>query len=211
MTVELPANRTIADYAAAVASVAPTPGGGSVIGIAGALAASLASMVCRLTLKRPPTAEAERLLQDAVAHSDALRLQFLDLAAADERAYAAYREAAALPRTTDEEKTTRRAALEQALVTSGAVPLDEAAAAAGLLSLLEVIAEHGTSHAHADIATSAFLAEGTIRSALAMTSANTDLMKNRERAEAMDARARSLLDAGVVSKQVIEERLTSRP
>jgi formiminotetrahydrofolate cyclodeaminase len=211
MTEELPANWTIADYATAVASVAPTPGGGSVIGIAGALAAGLASMVCRLTLKRPPSAEAERLLQDAVTRSDALRLRFLELAAADERAYGTYREAAALPRTTDEEKATRRAALEQALISSGAVPLDEAAAASELLSRLEVIAEHGTSHAHADIATSAFLAEATLRSSIAMTSANTDLMKDRERAETMDTQARSFLEAGVASKQAIDKRLAPCP
>lgn len=207
MVDELPAERSIAEYAAAVASVAPTPGGGSVIGIAGALAAGLASMVCRLTLKRPPSEEAQRQLEAIVRRTDELRATFLKLAAADERAYAAYREAASLPRSTDNEKTIRRNAMEEALVSSGQVPLDEARAAAELLQALETIAILGTRHATADIITSATLAEATLRSAIAMTSANTDLMKDRDTAKTMDTKALALQTAGAASKRLIDERL----
>jgi len=84
---------SIDDYLDALASSAPTPGGGSAAGLVGATGAALVAMVARITYAAPRHAavqeQAERLIEEA----DTLRRRFLAAGAADEEAYAALRAA----------------------------------------------------------------------------------------------------------------------
>ncbi len=81
----------LGDFAQALASGDPVPGGGAAAGVVGALGASLTAMVVRLSLGRPKYAEHAALHQEALEASDAARVRFLELAEADAAAYAAYR------------------------------------------------------------------------------------------------------------------------
>jgi glutamate formiminotransferase/formiminotetrahydrofolate cyclodeaminase len=177
---------SVSDYASAVASGEPTPGGGSVIATVAALAAGLAEMVCRLTLGRPQDPEIASALIDAQRNAAALRTRLLELAEEDERAYGAYRRATALPRANDEERAARRDALQMALEGSAAVPLVVASACVDLLDVLATVAEYGTTHARADVLTSVRLGDAALTSALDMVRANTVLMRNSEVAGRLD-------------------------
>jgi formiminotetrahydrofolate cyclodeaminase len=184
--------RTVTDYASAVASGEPTPGGGSVIATVASLAAGLAEMVCHLTLARPLEPPVATSLSDAQRSAAALRARFLDLADEDERAYGAYRQAASLPNTSAEERDARREAIQSALERSAGVPLTVASSCVDLLIVTESVARHGTKHARADVQTSLRLTDAALKSALAMVRANTELMRDGDVAARLDRKADGL-------------------
>ncbi|HEY8446522.1 MAG TPA: cyclodeaminase/cyclohydrolase family protein [Thermomicrobiales bacterium] len=182
-------SRTVAEYAAAVASAEPTPGGGSVVATTAALAASLGEMVTRLTLARPRDAAVTERLGAALTAMTRLRETLLDLAAADERAYAAYRSAVALPKATPEERQRRQEALDQALEASASAPLGVAAVVLDLLAHLQTVGKLGTKHALTDIQTAALLAEAALKGALLFVEVNARLLSNAERGAELLAQA----------------------
>jgi formiminotetrahydrofolate cyclodeaminase len=171
-------DRTIAGYAALVASSSPTPGGGSVAGMVGSFAAALAGMVCALTLNKAIDAEAKRLLESVQDKTGELREELLRLAVDDEAAYAGYRAAAALPKSTAEEKERRAGATQAALLAACEAPVAISRACLEVLTLLPRVAQHGAKHALSDAAASAILANAALRSALLNVDVNADLIKN---------------------------------
>lgn len=205
MNADVPSSTSlpVGDYAAAVASAAPTPGGGSVAGTTGALAAALAEMVCRLTLagKNPP-AHPESL-ESTAAHAATLRDRLLSLAAQDEAAYAAYRAAVALPRSSEPEQLARRAALDNAIIVAADVPLATARACIDVLDALIIAAEHGTKHALSDVSTGSLLAGAAGRSALLNVRVNAGIMKQP------DLAARYEADASAVEALIIDRTETA--
>ena len=190
-------------YSAAVAAGSPTPGGGSVAAMVASFASALAEMVCNLTLagKSPPVDP--DYLRKAAADAVRLRGELLDLATADEEAYAGYRTASALPRTTAEEKQLRRAALDEALKHAADVPLTIARKAAEVLTVLTVVAEHGTKHALTDASTGALLAEAATKSALLNVRVNADLMRDRKAGSACVSDADTLERQGTETNRVV--------
>jgi formiminotetrahydrofolate cyclodeaminase len=196
---------TVADYAFHVATAAPTPGGGSVAGVTGALAAGLAGMVCALTLKGDVPENQRAILEPAELSAGELRLHLLDLAVGDEAAYRGYRIAAALPKATSEEKSDRAAALQSALAEAAETPLAIARACFDLLAILPAIAEHGTRHALSDASASALLAEAALRAALLNVHVNAAMIKDAELAGRFrDEASRLDSDAGEIRAQVLE-------
>ena len=171
-------NRSIAEYAAQIASASPTPGGGSVSASVGAFACALGEMVCNVTLSGTAQPEhADRLRESAKAGAR-LRARLLELAAADERAYSGYQAAWAMSRATDDEKRARRDALDRALADSTTVPLEIARATLDVLDQLMVAAVYGTTHARSDVSTGAVLAEAAIRGALFTAGINVAMTKD---------------------------------
>src|SRR4029453_2512493 len=93
--------RTLQGYLDDVASANPTPGGGSVAAVVGALAAALGEMVANLTFDAERFAGARAELAPARDQLMRLREGLLELSAADEAAYGSYRRAASLQRDTE--------------------------------------------------------------------------------------------------------------
>src|SRR5215213_7886182 len=170
--------RTIADYAAQIASASPTPGGGSVAASVGAFACALGEMVCNVTLSGTSQPENPNRLREAVETGSQLREKLLELAAADERAYGGYQVAWAMPKATEDEKLARREALDRALTESTTVPMEIARTTLDVLDLLLVAAEAGTTHARSDVSTGAVLAEAAIRGALVTAGVNVAMTKD---------------------------------
>lgn len=185
-------NRSISAYLEMIASASPTPGGGSVAGVAAAMASSLVEMVCQLTLTRSTPSDVTQRLETSLATLRRLREQFIDLAAADEQAYGTYRAARRLPKATDQEVAKRRQALEQALIDAAEVPLQTAERCVDLLEASKFVAEVGTFHALSDVRCAALLSHAAGVAALANVEVNAALMKNRSRASEFLGKATSL-------------------
>ena len=185
------AGRTIAEYAAQIASASPTPGGGSVAASVGAFACALGEMVCNVTLAGTSQPEHPGRLREAAGAGSRLRAKLLELAAADERAYGGYQAAWAMPKSSEAEKQARRAALDRALAESTTVPLDIARTTLEVLDQLMIAAEHGTTHARSDVSTGAVLAEAAIRGALFTAGINVAMTRD----DASRERFRSEIDS----------------
>ena len=150
-------------YVEAVASAAPTPGGGSVAAVVGALAAALGEMVVNLTVGRPAAAAVEADLRRALTALGETRRTLLALAVADEEAYGGYLTATGLPKGSAEEKAARTAAMQAALLRSADVPRRVADACLALFPILEGIARTGNKHVLSDAAIAGILAEAAVR------------------------------------------------
>lgn len=188
-------SRTLTRYLDEVASAAPTPGGGSVAAIVGALGAALGEMVIHLTTC-PERDEGDSALQDALLRLSALRQSLLGAAAADERAYAGYREAAAMPRQSAEEKQARATAMQEALIVASDVPLAVAKAAAATAEVMNEVARRGNRHLRTDAALGALLAEAALRGALLNVRGNAGMLRDPERAAYYQAEAERLETTG---------------
>jgi formiminotetrahydrofolate cyclodeaminase len=178
-------DRTIGDYLETLGSAGPAPGGGSVAGLVGALAAGLGQMVVSLTIKN---ADVESL-RDQFETLGGARDSLLAAAAADERAYGAYIDATRLPKGTVDEKAKRRAAMQNALVNAASVPLILAEAACGLLDELAPVVRDGTSHALSDAEMAVILAQTSVTTGLVNVRVNIPLIKDEARAQSLANRA----------------------
>lgn len=167
--------RTIGEYLDAVASAAPTPGGGSVGGVVAALAAALGEMVGNLT-KPGPDGLRPDALETALVRLAALRSDAASLGTADEQAYASYRLAASLPKSSEEEKAMRTAAIQDALRTATEVPLALAVCCAEMLAELVIVAELGNRHALSDALLGSLLAKAAGEGALINVRGNAGLI-----------------------------------
>ncbi len=91
---------SLATFLDHLASNAPTPGGGSVAALCGALSAALGSMVANLTLGREKYRDVEPTIHAALERSERLRSDFLQLINDDIAAYGALSAAYRLPKST---------------------------------------------------------------------------------------------------------------
>lgn len=119
-------DQSVTDLLARVASVDPTPGGGSVSALAGAQGAALCAMVWRLTSTKSTDPEMEERLADAAARLDELRSRLIHAFERDSASYEAVMAAFRLPRETEAQKAARRDAIENATMHATLVPLETA-------------------------------------------------------------------------------------
>src|SRR5689334_1653302 len=106
-------------FAEMTASASPTPGGGSVACVSAAFGAGLSITAAEITKKSAPSPELEGWLGEARSIFEALRRH----ADRDVESFEAYMRALALPRATDDEKRTRKAALADAALAATEAPL----------------------------------------------------------------------------------------
>lgn len=203
-------SRTIAEYADAVASAEPAPGGGSVVAITAAFAAGLGEMVARLTLARAKDGTTVEQLERTLPSLTRLRHWLLDLATEDENAYTAYRQALALPKDTADGQAARRVAIERALETSAQAPLAVATGCAELLEALIAVGRFGTKHALTDVATAAYLAEAALRGAVLFVTVNASLMRTQERANELALAAAQIRERGQAALATCLEAIEQR-
>jgi len=162
--------KTVKDFVASVASKDPAPGGGSVAALASSLGAALTAMVGNLTIGRKAY---DALTDDQKAMVDqnfekAMKLidRLNELIDEDTTAFNDYMAAIKLPKETDEEKATRKAAMEEALKKAMEVPLDAAKVSLEVLKLQKVFADYGNKNAITDVGVGALLACAGLEGAL---------------------------------------------
>jgi formiminotetrahydrofolate cyclodeaminase len=149
-----------------LASSAPTPGGGAVAALSGAMAAGLITMVCDLTIGKQQYAEFEAQAQSLQARAEALRVELQQLAQADVEVFNNLSAAYKLPRTTEADAASRRAAIQKVTRQAAEVPLRAARAAVALLPLCAPLARDGNRRAVSDIGVAALLVQAVVPGAL---------------------------------------------
>ena len=180
------AARKVGEYLDALASSQPAPGGGSVAGLVGALAAGLGEMVASLT---PGTAAD---LAEAATNLSSLRASALASGEADELAYSGYLEASRLPRTTPEEKARRRQTMQEAIHEAANVPLELAATGVRILNQLRPVIDHGNRHVLSDAAIAVTLAHACVDASLVNVRVNLPLIKDQEIATAISRKGEEI-------------------
>ncbi|HET9673685.1 MAG TPA: cyclodeaminase/cyclohydrolase family protein [Gaiellaceae bacterium] len=173
------------------ASEAPTPGGGALAALTGALAAGLVEMAAR----NSPDWE---LRGAAVAQAKVLRERLAELAPLNDEVYEQALVSLQLPDGVDDQ--SRRALIGTSLERAAAFPLAIAEAASNVAELAAVVSEDGDPTVRADATAAAMLALGATRAAAHLVEINLGVLEHDERllratrlaADAAAASARSL-------------------
>ena len=143
--------RRVDDLLQAFRSPDPTPGGGSAAALAGALGASLLAMVAGLPKSRAATEEDAERLQAAGRRCAAIAGDLTTLVDRDSEAYDLVVGAYKQPKGTDEERSARSAAIQQAMRAAIAAPLDVMRACAAAAEQGVVVAALGNPSASSDV------------------------------------------------------------
>ena len=160
------AKLSLEDFLAALGADTPTPGGGTAAATAGAMGASLAEMVARLTLSKEKYAASHDAVRPILEAGQLAREEFVTLAREDSEAYDAVVAARRLPKDTDEQKAARQNAIALANRRAAEVPMRTARAAARLLAALPELAEKGNPNAASDVGAAALLLDACAEGAL---------------------------------------------
>jgi len=125
---------TIKEFLVTVSGASPTPGGGSVSALAGALSASLCGMVARLTLGKEKHREAWKEMERLRDAADSLSSRFMELVDEDSAAYNGVLAAFRIPK---ENRAAREEAIQSATREAASAPMETLRAAAALVDLLK--------------------------------------------------------------------------
>jgi len=146
----------ISDFLDNLSSKSPTPGGGAVAAIVGAMGASLVKMVCNLTIGKKNYAKVESSMQKVVFEADKYEKELLILADCDVEAFDGVMQAY---RSKDNESI--RKALEKAIE----VPTRVKILAEKIEGLAIGVSKKGNKNAYSDALTAVYLSHAAIDSA----------------------------------------------
>jgi glutamate formiminotransferase/formiminotetrahydrofolate cyclodeaminase len=165
----------------AVASNQPTPGGGAVAALAGALAAALAQMVAGLTVGRKKYAEVNEQAMGVLQAAESLRRELTQAVTEDAQAFEQVMAVMRNKALSDEE---RQAALEQATIGAAEVPLRVARLSAQAAHLAKQMAEVGNVNAATDAAAGGIMARAAVQVASLNVKTNAVTLKDQTLAQA---------------------------
>lgn len=160
------ADVSLREFQDALASSAPTPGGGSAAGVALGQAAALAVMVSDLTLGNEKFQEGWAISEQVKAIAIPMLEEGLNLATEDSEAFDAVVASFKLPKDTDQLKSERRDAIRSATLGAAEVPFRTAVSALHLLKLLPELASKGNSNAASDVGVASLLASAALKGAI---------------------------------------------
>ncbi|RLF30610.1 MAG: methenyltetrahydrofolate cyclohydrolase [Thermoplasmata archaeon] len=145
----------VREFLEKVASSSPTPGGGSVAALAGAIACSLSEMVCNLTIGKKKYADVEQEMKKLLQQCSELREKFVQLVDEDARAFdevmMAFRE---------------KRGIQEALKRAAETPLETASTCVAIAEKTREIAAKGNKNSITDAGVAALMAKTAFYSAL---------------------------------------------
>lgn len=159
-----------------VASGEPTPGGGAVAALAGALAAALASMVARATIGKDKYADMDTAMRAVTETADSLRAILAQAVDEDGAAFRSLIAAYRLP----PENPARPDAIQAGLWNASEVPLQTAGLALQTMEQLAIVATYGNINAVADAATGCQMALAAIEGAAISILSNLRNVKDKD-------------------------------
>ena len=171
------------DFTGLLASSQPAPGGGGAAALAGALGAALGEMVGALTLGKKTYAPVESEIKEAADTLKGLREKLLDTVMEDAEGFLPLAEAYRIPK----EEPGRAARLEEATAVACAAPYKMMELGCAALEQVAIMAEKGSVMAVSDAGCAAAMIKAAVDSAALNVYINTKSLKDRERADSLNA------------------------
>jgi formiminotetrahydrofolate cyclodeaminase len=170
-----------------------TTGGGSASAIAGAMAGALVAMVARLSMGKAEVKPDSHYREIDADAQEVSRLLFTG-ASEDSAAFEAVRNAHRLPRQTEEQKASRRVAIQTAWVAAARVPLNNAEQCVEVLKLASRLIDCYNLNAASDLKCAVLLARAAVQGCAANVEINVPAITDSELADELLQRARVLVD-----------------
>lgn len=196
---------------AIAASDAPTPGGGSVSALVGALGVSMAAMVGNLTCGKPQYAAVETEVKDITGRAYFTMNRLEKLMEDDIAAFGKFMAAYRLPKGTAEEKSKRDEAVQKALQNATKTPLETAGTLLEALKITLQLSRIGNKMAISDAGVAAFVCEAAVHAVLLNVDINLPMVKDESfAAQAQEEKERIAGEARLLKEQavaVVNERM----
>jgi methenyltetrahydrofolate cyclohydrolase len=190
-------SRTLEAFLHAAAARQPTPGGGSVAALVGALSAAMGEMVLNYSAGRKDLAAHEEQLREVLAEYTRARQLLLSLMTEDQAAYDALT-------TIRREGGREDGRYPAALLACVRVPQAIAATGVAILDLCDKVGDRINPHLSSDLAVCAELAMATVRCSLYNARVNlSELTDAAERSRFETANARTLSNATDMIERVL--------
>ncbi len=190
---------TVSELLAALASPAPTPGGGTAAAITGAIGTTLLVMVAGLAKSKNNTDDEKAALSAARQALEPIVTALTDLADRDTAAFDAVMAAYRLPKATEQEKAARSQAIQAALRGATDVPLATLRACVRAIEHGRVVQDYGNPSADSDVGVAMGLLRAAADGAAANVRINLGGLKDdtfKASAEAETDRLRGAASAG---------------
>ena len=155
----------------------------------GALGAALGAMVANLSSHKAGWDERWEEFSDSAERGQQLLAELLALVDEDTEAFNRIMAVFAMPKTTDEEKAARSAALQEATLYATQVPLRTMRTAVEVFELVRAMAEQGNPNSVSDAGVGALAARSAVLGARLNVRINAAGLKDRAVADALTAEA----------------------
>jgi formiminotetrahydrofolate cyclodeaminase len=185
---------TVDGFLDALASSAPTPGGGGAAAAMGAMGAALVAMVCNLTIGKKGYEAVEADVRALLAEAEASRQRLARMVEDDKAAFDTLMAAYRLPKATDEDKAFRSAAIQAGLKAATESPLACARACAEVVRQSARAARDGNLQVISDAGVGVLAAWAGLRSAALNVYINSPQIKDRAWAERIDQELAGLVE-----------------
>ena len=190
----------------ALASGAPTPGGGGAAALTGALSAALASMVANLTTGKKRYAAYQAEIDDILTRTADLKDALYGFIARDAAAFEPLSRAYGIPK----DAPGRAETLEAALHAAAEVPLALLETLCKLPPILDRLTVIGSKLAVSDVGCSAALCRAAAECAALNVYINTKLMKDADFAAALNARTAAACQAILPACEAVYAAVAAR-
>lgn len=194
---------SLVEFADETASESPAPGGGSISAYAGAMGASLATMVANLSSHKRGWDDRWEEFSDWAEKGQKIKDELLHLVDEDTVSFNKIMEAFGLPKGTDEEKATRSQAIQDATKYAIQIPLRVMEVSHGSFELIKAMAEVGNPNSVTDAGVGALCARTAVIGAHLNVKINAGGLKDKEFLNSILAKAQKLEEEAIAMEKTI--------
>ena len=196
---------SLAAFADETASESPAPGGGSIAAYIGSLGAALATMVANLSSHKKGWDNRWQEFSDWAEKGQHYKDELIKLVDEDTIAFNKIMEAFSLPKSTEEEKTSRTNAIQVATKYAIEIPFKVMQAAYGSLSVIKAMVEVGNPNSVTDAGVAALCARSAVIGAFMNVKINAAGYNDKEYLIKIIAEGNDLeLNAMALEQEIIE-------
>ncbi len=203
-------NQSIKKYLDEAAAKLPAPGGGSVSALCGALGAAMVSMVANFTVGKEKYKGVEGEVNRLLAKSEELRKRLAELMDADVEAYGKVAAAYRMPKDSDEKKSKRSRAIQEAGKEALKVPLRTAACCHQILKLSQRLVDIGNVNLVSDVGVAVILAEAALQGAALNVEINLVSLKDAHLVKEKRAILEPLLRESLIIKDEVVNKVKDK-
>ena len=178
------------NFVTALASDAPTPGGGGAAALVGAIGTALGAMVASFTVGKPRYAEVQEEMLALQSKCTTLQTQLLDQVEADGTGFRPLADAYRIPKSDPD----RPRKMEEALAAACAAPLAIMELSCESIRCLSVLAEKGSRLLVSDAGCGAAICRAALLAAALNVCSNTRMMTDRAAAAELDRKTDAMLN-----------------
>jgi glutamate formiminotransferase/formiminotetrahydrofolate cyclodeaminase len=196
-------NMKLTQFADETASESPAPGGGSISAYVGALGISLGTMVANLSSHKKGWDDRWAEFSGWADKGQHIKDQLIKMVDEDTKAFNKIMDAFSLPKATDEEKKSRKQAIQAATQYAIEVPFKVMQLCSDSLPVIKAMAEIGNPNSISDAGVGALCARAAIYGAFLNVRINASGLDDKAYAEEKIAAGKALLDNAIAAEKEI--------